>query len=153
MRRRVVGQSASTTACAAAPAAAGTGGPAATRGYLDLLHHLDAGAHVQTRDALQERIDLLRAELSRLAERPLGLLAPCYLGEDFEVHLLDLSGESILAHFRRREPLPPAFEAARALAASRRYEAIEIYPNHYRCIREDGSTLKVDRPSSPGDPK
>lgn len=142
-RKVLVGQATKTDAASRVSAGSNLSTRQGTRGYLPLLNQIDLKTSTDPQ-ILQEQIQTLRKELLQLSEPILGLLAPCYLGEDFEVHALDFTGQVILRHYRRSEELPETFAKARQLAASRRYVAVEVYASHVRCVRDDGTTLRVD---------
>ena len=110
--------------------------------YRAALAQLDAGSagEVDT-TGVAER---LAAEFPLGAAVPLGLLAKCYLGHPYEVHVLDLAG-GIVKHYVRQEPLPDPYTGARRLAEHPAYLAIEIYLDRYVCMREDGSVTEVPR--------
>jgi len=108
--------------------------------YLEQLRRLDAGTHHQNAAALQELLDAITAEFPELGidERPLGLVAKCYLGPPYEAHICDLGG-SIVEHYERTRSMPPLFERARSLTAHGAYQFIEIYATTLRAIGADGS--------------
>ena len=45
----------------------------------------------------------------------MGIVSRCYLGDPYEVHTLDISG-NIIEHYKQGEPLPEYMEKARGLA-------------------------------------
>jgi len=73
---------------------------------------------------------------------PSGLVSLCYLGQPYEVHILDLVGQ-IVEHYEWNRPMPPKFEAARRLALHPAYVAIEVHADRLVAIREDGSAIDV----------
>jgi hypothetical protein len=80
------------------------------------------------------------AELTSL---PLGIVSKCFLGEPFEVHILDLSGAQIIKHFKTTEAMSADFERARSLALHDSYCFIEVYSDKLVLLREDGSATKL----------
>lgn len=108
--------------------------------YMAALQRLDAGAHVQNAAALQSLIDAIANEFPELAidQRPMGIIAKCFLGEPYEVHRCDLDG-SIIEHFERFRQMPPLYERGRALATHGAYVLIEVYADSLRAIGRDGS--------------
>lgn len=78
-----------------------------------------------------------------LASLPLGIVGKCFLGEPFEVHILDLSGSQIIKHFKATEIMPSDFEKARSVALHNSYCFIEVYTDKLVLVREDGSTTKL----------
>lgn len=104
------------------------------------LGRLDAGTHLDDRAALDALLAAIEEELGDLAmdERPLGIVARCFLGAPYEVHVCDLAG-SIIEHFQTDRSMPPPFEAARRLAVHGAYQFVEVYPESLRAIASDGS--------------
>lgn len=80
---------------------------------------------------------------AELASLPLGIVAKCFLGENYEVHILDLTGSHIIKHFRSTETMPTDFEKARGLAQHKAYYFIEVYTDKLILVRADGSTTKL----------
>ena len=74
--------------------------------------------------------------------QPRGLVAECFLGRPFEVHILDLIG-GIIEHFELGRPMPHPFERARALARHPAYDVIEVYDETLVCVRSDGSVTEM----------
>lgn len=80
---------------------------------------------------------------AELASLPIGIVSKCFLGEPFEVHILDLSGSQVVKHFKTLETMPSDFERARNLALHNSYCFIEVYSDKIVIIREDGSATKL----------
>lgn len=78
-----------------------------------------------------------------LAGIPLGIVSKCFLGEGYEVHILDLTGSQIIRHFKISEAMPTDFEKARALAIHNSYAFVEVYTDKLVLIREDGTSTKL----------
>lgn len=112
-----------------------------TRRYREAIASLDPAA-AQVAPNLDEVLSIISDEFES-GSFPQGLVSQCYLGEPFEVHILDLTG-SIVEHYRRFEPMPPAFERARRLATHPAYLAVEIYADRMIAIREDGSAVELE---------
>ena len=108
--------------------------------YLEALAKLDVG--VGEHADVGTVIDPVAAEFGAGDRLPLGLLAQCYLGAPYEVHVLDLGG-GIVRHYEVREPLEHQFELGRRLAVHPAYVAIEIYSDHLVCIHADGRASEV----------
>jgi len=87
--------------------------------------------------ALRETIRNEFAEISE-SERPIALIARCYLGHPHEVHVLDCRQETA-EHFKIGQPLPPYVERARQLARHSAYAFIEVYEHQLRAIGRDGA--------------
>lgn len=112
--------------------------------YMELVQRLDAGGHVTNRAQVQQLLQNLQGEFTEL-ELPgymIGIVAKCYLGEDYQVHTLDLMG-SIIRHFRRGEALPEGLEKARSLALFGGYAFIEVYTDCCCAISEDGTVSVI----------
>jgi len=111
-----------------------------SRRYLELAARLDAGT------AGEIDVSALAAAVIEAfpvgAALPLGLLSRCYLGAPYEVHILDLAGE-IVEHYAAGRPLPAPYAGARHLALHPSYVAIEVYPDRYVCLREDGTATPI----------
>jgi len=105
---------------------------------------LDTDTLVQDTVGLQTVLEQIRQEFASFSETelPLGIVAKCYLGTPYEVHILDLEGQ-IIQHFQLGESMPSPFEKARSLALHPSYVLVEVYPNCLRCVREDGTVSET----------
>lgn len=112
--------------------------------YIDRMKRLDAGGHVHDRTALEELLAGIADEFPDLAidQRPIGIVARCYLGSPYEVHTCDTAG-GIIEHFETYRSMPPLFERARGLAAHGAYAFIEIYVDSLRAIGGDGTVAVI----------
>ena len=74
---------------------------------------------------------------------PSGIVSKCYLGDPYEVHTLDVTGQ-IIEHYETYRKMPGIMEKARGLARSGSYSFIEVYPNALCAVKADGTvaTLK-----------
>lgn len=72
----------------------------------------------------------------------MGIVSRCYLGDPYEVHTLDISGD-IIEHYKRGESLPEYMEKARGLALHGNYAFVEVYENACRAVSEDGSVAVI----------
>ncbi len=72
---------------------------------------------------------------------PLGIVGKCFLGDAYEVHILDLTGSHIIQHFKFLEKMPGDFEKARSLALHDSYCLIEVYKEKLVIIRNDGEAV------------
>lgn len=108
--------------------------------YLEALRKLDAGGHVRNKEKVDEIIDKLLEEFPEVSLKGIliGYVAPCYLGNPYEVHVLDLDGH-IVEHYQKGEPLPDGLEKARSIAIRGNYEFIEVYEDCCRAISSDGT--------------
>lgn len=112
--------------------------------YMDAMHRLDAGGHVQNRKQVEDILQAIRAEFPELelADLLLGYVSICYLGTPYEVHTLDMSGQ-IIEHYKAGQLLPNGLEKARGLALRGGYDFIEVYVDCCRCVSADGSVSVV----------
>ncbi len=112
--------------------------------YVKLFSSLDQKALTDVQ-GWKELMEAVQEEFgtAELASLPLGIVGKCFLGEQYEVHILDLSGSQIIKHFKIAEAMPMDFEKARALAMHNSYAFIEVYTDKLVLIREDGSTTKL----------
>jgi hypothetical protein len=104
------------------------------------IARLDAG-DLQTSD-LSEVMGAIAGEYPMGAPLPRGLVAECFLGPPFEVHIMDLVG-GIVEHFELGRPMPHPFERARTLAGHPAYDVIEVYDETLVCVRSDGSVTEM----------
>jgi hypothetical protein len=110
--------------------------------YIDAVRRLDASATL-TQVELSEVIDAIHREFAdKWAAVPLGFVGHCYLGPPYEAHTLTIDHQ-IIEHYQRGQVLPGPLEAARTLARTEHYLAIEVYPDKLVCVRADGSVVTV----------
>jgi len=105
---------------------------------LDTKSLTDIQGWNQLMDAIKEEFGT-----AEIASLPLGIVSKCFLGEPYEVHILDLSGSNIIKHYKVAEAMPTNFEKARALAMHNSYAFIEVYTDKLVLIREDGTATKL----------
>ncbi|HQF43748.1 MAG TPA: hypothetical protein PK073_12630 [Ignavibacteriaceae bacterium] len=112
--------------------------------YIKLFSSLDTKSLTEV-SGWKELMDAVQEEFgtAAIASIPLGIVSKCFLGEPYEVHILDLSGTQIIEHYKTSEPMPPNFEKARALALHNSYMFIEVYTDKLVLIREDGSATII----------
>jgi len=112
--------------------------------YVNLFSSIDQKSLTEVA-GWQTLMDEVTAEFGTAAlnNLPLGIVAKCFLGDPYEVHILDLSGEMIIEHYKIFEPMPGEFEKARTLALHDAYCFIEVYPDKLILVKDDGSTTKV----------
>lgn len=112
--------------------------------YLDAIHKLDAGGHVQNHDKVNEIINAIKDEFPEVKIQGilLGIVSRCYLGDPYEVHTLDMTG-CIIEHYETYRKMPNGLEKARSIAARGGYEAIEVYPDCCRAISSNGSVSVI----------
>ncbi len=112
--------------------------------YMNILHQLDAGGHVHNQKDVEKIIDMIRNEFPEVEISGifLGLVAKCYLGKPYEVHILDMT-DQIVEHYKAGNPLPGELEKARSIAFRGGYEVIEVYTDCCRAIRADGTVSVI----------
>ncbi len=115
-----------------------------SKAYMEAIHKLDAGGHVLNKEAAQNIIDTIRAELPEveLGGNLLGYVAICYLGRPYEVHVLDMTGE-IIQHYKGGESLPNGMERARGIAMHGGYLFIEVYTDCCRAVSSNGTVSVI----------
>lgn len=113
--------------------------------YVNTLSKLDAGGHVRNQNKVTEIINAIKNELPEveISGILLGIVSKCYLGEPYEVHSLDITGQ-IIEHYKAGEVMPGGLEKARTLAARGGYAFIEVYIDSCRCISSTGSVSVVE---------
>lgn len=114
-----------------------------TRAYVQRVTSLDVGTLHDT-GAVHQLLEEISAEFPELGieDFPQGWVSRCYLGEPFEVHVLDAAG-CIVQHYRRGEALPAELERARTLALHPSYAFIEVRRDTLHCVREDGTVTCI----------
>ena len=112
--------------------------------YMAMLHKLDAGGHVNNRNKVNEIIETIRNEFPEVDINGvlLGYVSKCYLGDPYEVHTLDVSGE-IIEHYKRGQGLLAGMEKARSIALRGGYEFIEVYIDCCRAVSADGTVSVI----------
>lgn len=112
--------------------------------YMKALQQLDAGGHVQNKEAVDTIINAIQNEFPEieLSAFLIGFVAKCYLGKPYEVHTLDMTG-SIIEHYKAGSPLPNGMEKARSLAYRGGYEFIEVYSDCCRAISSNGAVSVI----------
>jgi hypothetical protein len=86
----------------------------------------------------------IAAEFGLGETNPLGLVAECFLGPPYQVHVIDLVGQ-IVEHYQGSQPMPDRFERARRLAVHPAYVAVEVYADRLVCVRADGTAVEINR--------
>lgn len=108
--------------------------------YMEIMKQLDiSGCHMD-QQKYQEFIDAINQEFSDidLENQLLGIVAKCYLGQPYEVHTLDLTG-NIVVHYKKNEDMPGLLNRARSLALHGGYDFIEVYIDCLRAVKSDGT--------------
>lgn len=112
--------------------------------YMAQVAKLDSGQGKLSKKEIEDVVSSIQQEFPEvnLSGIFLGIVAKCYLGDNFEVHTLDTTLE-IVNHFRRGESLPNNLEKARTLANNPNYLYIEVYSDCCRCIDASGNVATV----------
>jgi hypothetical protein len=115
--------------------------------FVDAIRKLDAGSTLDNKQAIDNLVSILQQDFPFIYSYPpaglLGIVACCYLGEDFEVHTIDFSG-NIITHFRRGQSLPGKLEKARGLAQAGNYAFIEVYEDCLCAVSENGHVSMIN---------
>ena len=113
--------------------------------YMDAITRLDAGGHMHNQQKVDAIIEIIQDEMPEIEidMGPHGIVSKCYLGDPYEVHTLDITGQ-IIEHYETYRRMPDIMEKARGLARSGSYSFIEVYPHALRAVKADGTvaTLK-----------
>jgi hypothetical protein len=109
--------------------------------FLTSLENIDA----YKLNGYKELTDQISKEIGPLGmpTSPIGILAKCFLGTPYDVHILGLEGEIILNHYKVSESLPPDFSKARNLAIHNQYAIVEVYKDKFVLIDADGNTTNL----------
>lgn len=110
--------------------------------YVKAMTGLDTGGHLHNQSVLDALLDAIKTELPELEALPLGVVSRCYLGEPFEVHTLDWTG-NIIQHYKTFEALPASLEPARTLALYPGYAFVEVYTDKLIAVTERGDTSMI----------
>ena len=112
--------------------------------YLQSISKIDEGNITKT-SGFTELMNQIKEEFGtpEILDNMKGIVSKCYLGEDFVVHILDITGEKIIQHFRRNESMSADFEQARSLALHVCYLFVEVYQDKLICVRDDGTAIIV----------
>lgn len=112
--------------------------------YMDAMHKLDAGGHVHNEHKVNEIINTIRNEFPDLdiSGIMLGIVAICYLGNPYEVHTLDISGQ-IIEHYKAGQILQGGMEKARSIAMRGGYDFVEVYVDCCRAVSSNGSVSVI----------
>lgn len=114
--------------------------------YMEAMSALDIGGCVSNRQQVEKLLDDINAEFDELdmqvTELMLGVVAKCYLGDPYDVHILDPTGR-IIQHYKKGEILPGHLEKARSLAARGGYAFVEVYAGYCAAVSKNGSVSIV----------
>jgi hypothetical protein len=112
--------------------------------YMQTIKRLDAGGHCQDPRTMEALIAAIQEELPEVTieKLPIGIVSRCCLGEDYEVHTLDRTG-NIIQHYRKHQSLPPLLERARSLALHSQYAFVEVYVDSMAAVRANGEVSLI----------
>jgi hypothetical protein len=112
--------------------------------YMEMMRSLDVGGHVHNRKQTEDIINAIQTEFPEveISGVLLGIVSKCYLGENYEVHSLDVTG-GIIEHFRQGQQMPGGMEKARSVAIRGGYEFIEVYVDCCRAVSASGAVSVI----------
>lgn len=112
--------------------------------YVQNLSKLDSGEVCLDNSLKDELLETIKEEFGEIEMSmwPHGIVAKCYLGDDYEVHTLDVA-QRIVMHYKNGESLPAELEKARNLANNKNYAFVEVYSNMVRVISNNGSVSEI----------
>lgn len=114
--------------------------------YLEQCKVLDEQGCTLSKEYVESVVNEIKNSFEELSvpfeEMPKALIAKCFLGEDYEVHTLDLIG-NIVKHYRRHEKLDSLLERARNIAQNKKYACIEVYSSCLRAIDHKGNVSEI----------
>lgn len=112
--------------------------------YIKMVQNLDVGDHTLNKNQVASIIGAISNEFPEIELKGvlLGFVAVCYLGNPYEVHILDFSGQ-IIEHYKKGQVLPYGMEKARALALHGGYSFIEVYVDCCRAISANGTVSVI----------
>lgn len=107
--------------------------------YMKCMKNLDAGGHVRNQNQVNDIINIIVKEFPEVDLKGIlkGIVSKCYLGDSYEVHILDISGQ-IVEHYKNGEILPNGLERARTIAMRADYAFIEVYEDCCRAVSFNG---------------
>ncbi|MBR5307808.1 MAG: hypothetical protein IKU43_03490 [Clostridia bacterium] len=116
-----------------------------SKGYMQTMTKLDSGGHVHNKKQVDDIIGAISEEFPDIEMTGilLGVVSTCFLGEPYEVHTLDITGQ-IIEHFKRGQPLPGLLENARSLAIRGGYAFIEVYIDCCRAVSPSGAVSVIN---------
>ena len=112
--------------------------------YLEAMQKLDTGGHVHNKAAVQDILDALAKEFPEicLPDILLGIVAPCYLGDPYEVHSVDIAG-NITTHYKSGQQMPGSLEKVRGMVMNGGYILVEVYTDCCRAVSANGTVSVV----------
>ena len=115
-----------------------------SQAYIDCIAKLDAGGVTCSKAQMDELIQAIQNEFPDLTpyQYPIGIIAQCYLGQPYEVHILDVKLD-IVEHYKKGEMLPSQMDRGRGIALHPNYVFIEIYNDTIRAITTNGDVSVI----------
>lgn len=112
--------------------------------YTEALTRLDAGGAVCSKEQVDAYIHAIQQEFPELKpyQFPLGIIAKCYLGSPYEVHVLSPSLH-IIEHYRVGQALPSGLEKGRTLALHPGYCYIEVFSDSICAVAKNGDVSMI----------
>ena len=112
--------------------------------YVENLSKLDSGEVCLDNSLKDDLLKTIKEEFGEIEMSmwPEGIVAKCYLGNDYEVHTLDVA-QRIVRHYKINESLPEKLEKARNLANNKNYAFVEVYSRMLRVISNNGSVSEI----------
>jgi hypothetical protein len=110
-----------------------------SKDYMACFNKLDNGNATMNQQKVAEILAGIANEFPevQLSGFLLGYVSKCYLGDTYEVHTVNISGQ-IITHYKNGELLPDGMEKARSIAMNPAYIFIEVYTDCCRAISKSG---------------
>lgn len=115
--------------------------------YVEFIKKMDIGCEADMSGYIAEWTDKVDKEfpfIANVSNFLLGIISRCYLGDSYEVHMLDKT-LSIVGHFKKGEPLPNGLEPCRSIGMNPNYEFVEVYEHMYCIVDKNGNTSVIQR--------
>ena len=117
------------------------------KSYMELCGILDSNGSSLPQQYIDDIVNKIKDLFEEFGipedSMPVAIISKCYLGENFEVHKLDMIG-NILCHFRDFQKMDLLSERARNLSQNKNYDFIEVYNDCLRAIHIDGSVSELN---------
>ncbi|MFJ8518691.1 hypothetical protein [Lysinibacillus xylanilyticus] len=115
-----------------------------SQAYVDCVAKLDACGVTSSQAQINDLIQAIQNEFPDLTpyQYPIGIIAKCYLGEPYEVHILDVKLD-IVEHYKKGEMLPSQMDRGRGIALHPNYVFIEVYNDTLRAVTTNGDVSVI----------
>lgn len=112
--------------------------------FVETISRIDVDGLELSAAAQKAVRDAIRTEFGRIPapDRPIAILARCYLGHPYEVHLVSFA-DAAVDHFKIGRPLHLSVKRARQLARHSAYAFIEVYERQLRAVARDGAVTTL----------